>query len=150
MIDGPAPTGYPIVNYEYAVVSTRQPNAAKASALKAFLHWVITTGNGPSYLDAVGFQPLPRRPRDAGRAADRGDRLMTATLPAAPEPPPPRRPAAPGRPRPRAGRAAVALHTPATLRALLAGLVLLSLAWGAFGGWVATAALLGRRLAGHA
>ena len=33
MIDGPsAQAGYPIVNYEYAVVSTRQPDAAKASA----------------------------------------------------------------------------------------------------------------------
>jgi phosphate transport system substrate-binding protein len=58
LIDGPSPTGYPIVNYEYAVVSTRQP-AAKASALKAFLRWVITTGNGSSYLSTVGFQPLP-------------------------------------------------------------------------------------------
>ena len=59
MIDGPALTGYPIVNYEYAVVSTRQPDAAKASALKAFLRWVITTGNQASYVDPVGFQPLP-------------------------------------------------------------------------------------------
>jgi phosphate transport system substrate-binding protein len=59
MIDGPALTGYPIVNYEYAVVSTRQPDAARASALKAFLRWVITTGNDPKYVDAVGFQPLP-------------------------------------------------------------------------------------------
>jgi hypothetical protein len=32
----------------------------------------------------------------------------------------------------------VLLHTPAKLRALLTGLVLLSLAWGALGGWVAT------------
>jgi phosphate transport system substrate-binding protein len=59
MIDGPALTGYPIVNYEYAVVSTRQPDAAGASALKAFLRWVITTGNDPKYVDPVGFQPLP-------------------------------------------------------------------------------------------
>jgi phosphate transport system substrate-binding protein len=58
MIDGPALTGYPIVNYEYAVVSTRQPDAAKASALKAFLRWIISTGNQPKYVDAVGFQPL--------------------------------------------------------------------------------------------
>ena len=29
MIDGPSPTGYPIVNYEYAVVSTRQPTRAR-------------------------------------------------------------------------------------------------------------------------
>jgi phosphate transport system substrate-binding protein len=59
MIDGPALTGYPIVNYEYAVVSTRQRDAATASALKAFLGWVITTGNEPKYVDAVGFQALP-------------------------------------------------------------------------------------------
>ena len=59
MIDGPAAAGYPIVNYEYAVVSTTQPTAARASALRAFLHWVITTGNGGSYVDQVGFQPLP-------------------------------------------------------------------------------------------
>jgi phosphate transport system substrate-binding protein len=59
MIDGPAAAGYPIVNYEYAVVSIAQPDAAKASALRAFLHWIITTGNGPSYLNPVGFQPLP-------------------------------------------------------------------------------------------
>jgi phosphate transport system substrate-binding protein len=59
MIDGPSVTGYPIVNYEYAVVSTRQPDAGKASAITAFLKWVITTGNAASYLNTVGFQPLP-------------------------------------------------------------------------------------------
>lgn len=58
MINGPAPTGYPIVNYEYAVVKAVQPDAAKASALRAFLHWVITTGNGGSNLSSLGFQPL--------------------------------------------------------------------------------------------
>jgi phosphate transport system substrate-binding protein len=58
MINGPAPAGYPIVNYEYAVVKSVQPDAAKASALKAFLRWVITTGNGTSYLKDLGFQSL--------------------------------------------------------------------------------------------
>ena len=59
LIDGPSPTGYPIVNYEYAVVSTRQPTAGQASALKAFLTWIINTGNEASFLDTVGFQRLP-------------------------------------------------------------------------------------------
>jgi phosphate transport system substrate-binding protein len=59
MVDGPAPGGYPIVNYEYAIVSARQPSAAAARDLKAFLHWAITTGNAPLYLDTVRFQPLP-------------------------------------------------------------------------------------------
>jgi phosphate transport system substrate-binding protein len=59
MIDGPAVTGYPIVNYEYAIVSTRQPDTRKAGEIKAFLRWVITTGNQASYLGTVGFQHLP-------------------------------------------------------------------------------------------
>jgi phosphate transport system substrate-binding protein len=59
MVDGPAVTGYPIVNYEYAIVSARQPVPAKARDIKAFLHWAITTGNAPQYLDQVRFQPLP-------------------------------------------------------------------------------------------
>jgi phosphate transport system substrate-binding protein len=59
MINGPATNGYPIVNYEYAVVKSVQPDAAKASALRAFLHWIITTGNDGSNLnDGYGFQPL--------------------------------------------------------------------------------------------
>jgi phosphate transport system substrate-binding protein len=58
MIDGPAPAGYPIVNYEYAVVSARQPDAAKASAIRSFLRWALTTGNGSDYLSRYGFQPL--------------------------------------------------------------------------------------------
>jgi phosphate transport system substrate-binding protein len=59
MINGPAPDGYPIVNYEYAVVKAVQPDAAKAAALRAFLHWIITTGNsGPNLNDGNGFQPL--------------------------------------------------------------------------------------------
>lgn len=64
---------------------------------------------------------------------------MTATLPTsrAPGAPAHRPPAAPRRGALRAARRR-GLNTPATLRALLAGLVLLSLAWGAFGGWVAT------------
>ena len=68
MIDGPSAAGYPIVNYEYAVVSTRQPNAAVASAIKAFLKWVITTGNQSSFLDPVGFQPLSATVAQLGRA----------------------------------------------------------------------------------
>ena len=61
MIDGPSPDGkgYPIVNYEYAVVSVKQPDAARASAIKAFLTWVITAGNATGYLGTVRFQPLP-------------------------------------------------------------------------------------------
>jgi phosphate transport system substrate-binding protein len=58
MIDGPAAGGYPIVNYEYAVVSTRQPSAGQASAVREFLRWILAQGNAPSYVGAVGFDAL--------------------------------------------------------------------------------------------
>jgi hypothetical protein len=58
---------------------------------------------------------------------------MTATLPAEAA-----RTAAHRAPRPAGPVSRRALNTPTALRALLAGLVLLSLAWGAFGGWVAS------------
>jgi phosphate transport system substrate-binding protein len=59
MVDGPASGGYPIVNFEYAIVSARQPSATRARDIKAFLHWAITTGNSARYLDQVRFEPLP-------------------------------------------------------------------------------------------
>ena len=46
-------------NYEYAVVNKTQPSAAEATALKAFLNWIVTTGNTSTYLTAVEFEPLP-------------------------------------------------------------------------------------------
>jgi phosphate transport system substrate-binding protein len=60
MINNSAPTGYPIVNYEYAIVSTNQSNGIVAEDIRAFLHWTVHTGqSGTTYLDAVNFQPLP-------------------------------------------------------------------------------------------
>jgi len=61
MIFGPATDGYPIVNYEYAIVPSKQPNAAAAQATKAVLAWAIdpTGGNVPTYLDQVNFVALP-------------------------------------------------------------------------------------------
>jgi phosphate transport system substrate-binding protein len=59
LINGPAPDGYPIVNYEYAIVYSSQKDAAVAQTLQAFLHWVVTDGSSPSFLDQVHFQPLP-------------------------------------------------------------------------------------------
>ena len=59
MVNGPATGGYPIVNFEYAIVAADQPTAIKARDIKAFLHWVITTGNLIQYLDQVQFQALP-------------------------------------------------------------------------------------------
>jgi phosphate transport system substrate-binding protein len=59
LINTTAPTGYPIINYEYAVVKTTQPSASVAKALKAFLSWTITTGSDAKTLATVGFEPLP-------------------------------------------------------------------------------------------
>jgi phosphate transport system substrate-binding protein len=54
-------SSYPLINYEYAVVSTRQANPETAAALREFLLWAIslTGGNAPKYQDAMGFIPLP-------------------------------------------------------------------------------------------
>ncbi|MGH9127788.1 MAG: phosphate ABC transporter substrate-binding protein PstS [Acidimicrobiales bacterium] len=61
LIYGPAAQGYPIINYEYAIVTTSQPKPATGAALKAFLSWASNPADGsaPSFLSQVGFQPLP-------------------------------------------------------------------------------------------
>ncbi len=59
LINGPAPNGYPIVNYEYAIVYSNQKDPAIAQTIQAFLHWTVTDGNGPSFLNQFHFQPLP-------------------------------------------------------------------------------------------
>jgi phosphate transport system substrate-binding protein len=59
LINTSAPTGFPIINYEYAIVKQTQPSAAEASAVKAFLSWILTTGDSTKNLSTVGFLPLP-------------------------------------------------------------------------------------------
>jgi phosphate transport system substrate-binding protein len=59
LINGSAPDGYPIVNYEYAIVNASQQDAATAQTLQAFLHWTVTDGNDASFLDKIQLQPLP-------------------------------------------------------------------------------------------
>ncbi len=59
LINGPAADGYPMVNYEYAIVYSNQKDPATAQTIQAFLHWVVTDGSSPSFLDQFHFQPLP-------------------------------------------------------------------------------------------
>jgi phosphate transport system substrate-binding protein len=61
MIYGPATGGYPIVNYEYAIVETHQSTTSKAKAIRSLLEWAINAkdGNAAPYLSQVAFQPLP-------------------------------------------------------------------------------------------
>lgn len=50
---------YPIVNYEYAIVNAKQPDAATAKAVREFLSWALTDGNSAGYLQKVHFVALP-------------------------------------------------------------------------------------------
>ncbi len=61
LVDDAAKAGYPIINYEYAIIPPKEPNLVQAEAVKAFLYWAVdpTGGSSPSFLDAVNFQPLP-------------------------------------------------------------------------------------------
>jgi phosphate transport system substrate-binding protein len=59
MIAGPGGDGYPIINYEYAIIEARQPSAARAQQVKDFLNWVISSQTATSLVGSVGFQPLP-------------------------------------------------------------------------------------------
>jgi len=61
LVFAPGENSYPLINYEYAVVSTRQADPQTAAAIRRFLLWAIARdgGNSPKYLDAVGFIPLP-------------------------------------------------------------------------------------------
>ncbi|MGO9153530.1 phosphate ABC transporter substrate-binding protein PstS [Mycobacterium sp.] len=59
LINGPAPDGYPMVNYEYAVVYSDQKDPAVAQTMQAFLNWAVNDGNAPSFLDQEHMQPLP-------------------------------------------------------------------------------------------
>ncbi len=63
LIYGKAKDGYPIVNYEYAIVSTSQTSSTQAKAIRSFLEWSINAkyGNSPTYLAQVNFQPLPTK-----------------------------------------------------------------------------------------
>jgi phosphate transport system substrate-binding protein len=57
LINGSAAQAYPVINYEYAIVSTAQPSATLARDLRAFLSWAVTSGT--AQLAPVNFQPLP-------------------------------------------------------------------------------------------
>ncbi|HEY1477920.1 MAG TPA: phosphate ABC transporter substrate-binding protein PstS [Chthoniobacterales bacterium] len=56
----PGADAYPLVNYEYAIVSTKQADAAKATAIRKFLLWcIVPSETNESYLDSVHFIALP-------------------------------------------------------------------------------------------
>jgi phosphate transport system substrate-binding protein len=61
LVFAPGADSYPLINYEYAVVSEKQANAQVASAISNFLLWCISPqgGNAASFLNTVHFIPLP-------------------------------------------------------------------------------------------
>jgi phosphate transport system substrate-binding protein len=61
LIFAPGANSYPIINYEYAIVSRQQANPEVAAALRKFMLWAIDLkgGNSAHYLDQVRFIPLP-------------------------------------------------------------------------------------------
>ena len=52
-----APTAYPITSFTWLLVSTQQPDAAKAKKLADFLRWALTDGQKDAA--ALDYAPLP-------------------------------------------------------------------------------------------
>lgn len=61
LIYAPGANSYPIINFEYAIVNTKQSSPAMANALKKFLNWAInpSDGNSSKFMTPVHFLPLP-------------------------------------------------------------------------------------------
>ena len=61
LVFAPGADSYPLINYEYAVVSAKQPNPQMATAISNFLLWCIAPqgGNARSFLEPVHFIALP-------------------------------------------------------------------------------------------
>jgi phosphate transport system substrate-binding protein len=61
LVYAPGENSYPLIGYEYAIVSKKQPNPPVAAAIRKFLSWSIDSSNGsaPKNMSAVRFIPLP-------------------------------------------------------------------------------------------
>jgi phosphate transport system substrate-binding protein len=61
LVFAPGPDSYPLINYEYAIVSTQQPNQQVAAAISSFLLWCISPqgGSTANFLEPVHFIALP-------------------------------------------------------------------------------------------
>jgi phosphate transport system substrate-binding protein len=63
LIYGNINNGYPIINYEYAIVSNQQSSSSIAKNIRSVLEWSLNKnfGANTSYLAQVNFQPLPSK-----------------------------------------------------------------------------------------
>jgi phosphate transport system substrate-binding protein len=60
LVNAPGANAYPLINYEYAIVSTHQANPATAAAIRNFLQWAIAPDEtNAAYLQSTHFIPLP-------------------------------------------------------------------------------------------
>jgi phosphate transport system substrate-binding protein len=60
LVNAPGANAYPLINYEYAIVSTKQPNPGTAAAIRKFLLWAIAPDEtNEKYLADAHFIPLP-------------------------------------------------------------------------------------------
>jgi phosphate transport system substrate-binding protein len=60
LVNAPGANAYPLINYEYAVVSKKQPSPGTAAALRSFLLWAIAPDEtNAQYLADADFIPLP-------------------------------------------------------------------------------------------
>jgi phosphate transport system substrate-binding protein len=60
LVNAPGANAYPLVNYEYAIVSTKQASPEIAKAIKRFLLWAIAPDEtNEKYLEDAHFIPLP-------------------------------------------------------------------------------------------
>lgn len=61
LIFAPGANSYPIINYEYAIIKSKQSDAQAAQDLKTFLTWALNGdgGNAASFMQQVSFVPLP-------------------------------------------------------------------------------------------
>jgi phosphate transport system substrate-binding protein len=60
LVNAPGANAYPLVNYEYAIVSKNQPGPAAAEAMRRFLLWAIAPcETNDKYMRDEHFIPLP-------------------------------------------------------------------------------------------
>ena len=60
LVNAPGSNCYPLINYEYAVVSSKQPNPEVAAAIRNFLLWAIAPSEtNQKYLEDEHFIALP-------------------------------------------------------------------------------------------
>jgi phosphate transport system substrate-binding protein len=61
LVFAPGKNSYPLINYEYAVISAKQPNPELAAAIGKFLLWCLAPegGSRAAFLTPAKFIPLP-------------------------------------------------------------------------------------------